>query len=96
MAAESGVTHKCLVPILGRPLLRYVLEALAPVEGLSRIRICIEPDAVEAVRAVPGASGELGVPVDFVPSAETITDSAYASAEGSARRSSSPPPTTST
>lgn len=82
MAAEAGATHKCLVPILGRPLLQYVLEALAPVAGLSRIRICIEPDAVEAVRAVPGASGELGVPVDFVPSAETITDSAYASSEG--------------
>lgn len=82
MAAEAGVTHKCLVPILGRPLLRYVLEALAPVPGLSRIRICIEPDAVEAVRAVPGASGELGIPVDFVASAGTITDSAYASAEG--------------
>lgn len=82
MAAEAGVTHKCLVPILGRPLVQYVLEALASVPGLSRIRICVEPDAVAAVRAVPGASGELGVAVDFVPSAETITESAYASAEG--------------
>jgi CTP:molybdopterin cytidylyltransferase MocA len=82
MAAEAGVTHKCLVRILGRPLLQYVLEALAPVPGLSRIRICIEPDAVAAARAVPGASGELGIPVDFVPSAETITESAYASAAG--------------
>lgn len=82
MAAEAGVTHKCLVPILGRPLIQYVLEALAPVPGLSRIRICIEPEAVEAVRAVPGGSGELGIPVDFVPAAETITASAYAAAEG--------------
>lgn len=82
MAAQAGVTHKCLVPILGRPLLQYVLEALAPVPGLSRIRICVEPGAVAAVRAVPGASGELGIAVDFVPSAETITESAYASAEG--------------
>jgi CTP:molybdopterin cytidylyltransferase MocA len=82
MAAEAGVTHKCLVPILGRPLLQYVLEALAPVPGLVRIRICIEPEAVEAARAVPGASGELGIPADFVPSAATITESAYASAEG--------------
>jgi CTP:molybdopterin cytidylyltransferase MocA len=82
MAAQAGVTHKCLVPILGRPLLQYVLDALAPVAGLSRIRICIEPDAVGGARAVPGASGELGIPVDFVPSAETITESAYASAGG--------------
>lgn len=82
MAAEAQVTHKCLVPILGRPLLQYVLEALAAVPGLSRIRICIEPTAVEATRAVRGASGELGIPVDFVPSAATITESAYVSAEG--------------
>jgi NDP-sugar pyrophosphorylase family protein len=82
MAAEAGVTHKCLVPIVGRPLLEYVIEALVAVPGLQRIRICIEPAAVEAVRTVRGASGELGVPVDYVPSAPTITESAYASAEG--------------
>jgi NDP-sugar pyrophosphorylase family protein len=82
MAEEAGVTHKCLVPILGRPLLDYVLEALARVPGLERIRICIEPEAVVAVRAVRGANGELGIPVDYVPSQATITESAYASAQG--------------
>ena len=82
MAAEAGVSHKCLVPIVGRPLLEYVIEALVAVPGLERIRICIEPAAVEAVRNVRGASGDLGVPIDYVPSAPTITESAYASAEG--------------
>lgn len=82
LAAEAGVTHKCLVPILGRPLIQYVLEGLTPARGLKRIRICVEPEAMEAVRAVPGASGELGVPVDFVASRPTLTESAYASAEG--------------
>ena len=82
MAADAGVTHKCLVPIVGRPLLDYVIEALVAVPGLERIRICIEPAAVDAVRSVRGASGELGIPVDYVPSAPTITESAYASAEG--------------
>ena len=80
MAAEAGVSHKCLVPILGRPLIQYVLEAVAAVPGLERIRISIEPDAVEPVSAVRGASGELGIPVEFVPSAATITDSIYAAA----------------
>lgn len=82
MAAEAGVSHKCLMPIVGRPLLEYVIEALVAVPGLERIRICIEPGAVAAVRTVRGASGELGVPVDYVASAPTITESAYASAEG--------------
>ena len=82
LAAAAGVTHKCLVPILGRPLIQHVLEGLAPARGLERIRICIEPEAMAAVRAVPGASGELGVPVEFVESAPTLTESAYASARG--------------
>jgi GTP:adenosylcobinamide-phosphate guanylyltransferase len=82
MAATAGVSHKCLVPIVGRPLLEYVVEALVAVPGLERIRICIEPAAVEAARTVRGVSGDLGVPVDFVPSEPTITESAYASAEG--------------
>ena len=82
LAAEAGVTHKCLVPIVGRPLLEYVVEALAAVPGLRRIRIAIEPEAFDAVRKVRGVSGEAGVPVDLVPSAETITESSYAAAGG--------------
>ena len=82
LAAEADVTHKCLVPILGRPLLEYVIEALAPVPGLERIRIAIEPPAFEAVRGVRGVSGELGIPVELVPSADTITESSYVAAAG--------------
>jgi choline kinase len=82
LAARAEVTHKSLVPILGRPLIQYVLEALAPAPGLKCIRICVEPEAAAAIRKVPGANGELGVTVDFVASGPTITDSAYVSAEG--------------
>jgi hypothetical protein len=57
-----------------------VLDALVAVPGLSRIRICIEPQAVDAVRQITDAVTE--VPVDFVAAAPTITESAYASAEG--------------
>src|SRR5688572_8801884 len=82
LAARAGVSHKCLVPIGGRPLLGHVLEALAGVDGLGRIRISVEPGAEPALRTVHGANGELGVPVEFVPSSPTITDSVYAAAEG--------------
>jgi GTP:adenosylcobinamide-phosphate guanylyltransferase len=77
LAVEAGVSHKCLVPILGRPLIEYVLEALRAVPGLVRVRICIEPEAFDAVRQVKGAAQ-----AEFVPSAETITESAHASAAG--------------
>src|SRR6185503_2645780 len=80
LAAEAGVSHKCLVPIGGRPLLAHVLEALTKVEGLTRIRISVEPGAETSLRTVDGASGELGVPVEFVAAAPTITDSIYAAA----------------
>lgn len=82
LAAEAGVSHKCLVPIAGAPLLGHVLAALAQVEGLARIRISIEPAAMDALRAVPGARGELGVAVEFVPAADNLADSVHACAEG--------------
>ena len=80
LADKAGVSHKCLVSIRGKPLLEHVLRALVAVPGLGRIHISVESHAVEAVRAIPGASGEFGVPVDFVPAAANIADSVYAAA----------------
>jgi GTP:adenosylcobinamide-phosphate guanylyltransferase len=79
LAAEAGVSHKCLVPIGGRPLLAHVLAALAEVEGLGRVRISVEPGA-EAMLA-PIATGS-GLNVRFVASADNLTDSIYAAAQG--------------
>ncbi len=80
LAAEAGVSHKCLVPIGGRPLLAHVLGALARVDGLARIRISVEPGAEDRLRALVGAA--CGVPVEFVAAAGTITDSVYAASLG--------------
>src|SRR3712207_3660839 len=82
LAERFGVSHKCLVPILGKPLLEHVLRGLAEVPGLSRIHGSVEKEAFEAVRSVPGARGELGVPVDLVPAASSLADSVYAAAHG--------------
>jgi GTP:adenosylcobinamide-phosphate guanylyltransferase len=82
LADRFGVSHKCLVPIAGKPLVEHVLRALAEVPGLSRIHISVEKDAVAAVGRVPGAKGEFGVPVEFVPAAPSLADSVYAAALG--------------
>jgi GTP:adenosylcobinamide-phosphate guanylyltransferase len=82
LADRAGVTHKCLVPIVGKPLLEWVLRALSEVPGLGRIHISIEKEAVASVRRVPGAKGEFGVTVDFVPAAASLADSVYAAAHG--------------
>jgi GTP:adenosylcobinamide-phosphate guanylyltransferase len=79
LAAAAGVSHKCLVPIGGRPLLAHVLAALAEVEGIGSVRIAVEPGADEQLRSIAAASA---LPVAFVPAADTITDSVYAAAEG--------------
>lgn len=78
LAAEAGVSHKCLVPIGGRPLIAHVIEKLALVHGLARIRISVEAGAEAALRS---ALGELSVPLEFVPAAPTIPDSLYAAVE---------------
>jgi GTP:adenosylcobinamide-phosphate guanylyltransferase len=79
LAAEAGVSHKCLVPIGGRPLLAHVLAALAEVDGIGSVRIAVEPGADDKLRPLALASG---LPVVFVPAAATITDSVYAAAAG--------------
>jgi len=81
LAAEAGVSHKCLVPIGGRPLLAHVLEAFAELGGIDSVRISVEPGAEVALRPIVRA---FRLPVSFVPSAETITDSVYAAAAGTA------------
>ena len=81
LAQEAGVTHKCLVPIQGRPLLAHVLGALARVEGIDEIRIAVEAGAEEKLREIADASG---LPVSFTRAADNIADSIYAAAEGAA------------
>lgn len=79
LAEAAGVTHKCLVPIGGRPLLAHVLEALAPVTRISRIRISVEAGAEPRLRPILDQV-RTGAPVDFVAAEATITDSVYAAA----------------
>ena len=46
LAAAAGVTHKCLVPIAGRPLLAHVLAALDQAPEIGRILVSIDDPAV--------------------------------------------------
>ena len=79
LAAAAGVTHKCLVPIAGRPLLAHVLAALAGIEGLQDVRIAVEAGADEMLAPIAAASG---LPVHFVAAADNLADSVYAAAAG--------------
>lgn len=79
LAAEAGVTHKCLVPIGGRPLLAHVLAALAGVDGIASVRIAVEAGAEAMLAPIAAASG---LPVRFTAAADNLADSVYAAADG--------------
>jgi len=81
LAAEAGVTHKCLVPIGGRPLLTHVLDALARSAGSGAVRISVEAGAEEKLRTIAAGSG---LNLAFVAAADNIADSVYAAAAGAA------------
>ena len=80
LAAAAGVSHKCLVPIGGRPLLAHVLEAFAGLKGIESVRIAVEPGAAESLSPI---ALESRLPVTFIASADNIADSVYAAATGS-------------
>jgi CTP:molybdopterin cytidylyltransferase MocA len=79
LAAAAGVTHKCLVPIGGRPLLAHVLAALVEVEGIESVRIAVEAGAEEMLAPIAAASG---LPIRFTAAADNLADSVYAAAAG--------------
>ena len=81
LAAAAGVSHKCLVPIGGKPLLAHVLAALGGEAGVGSVRISVEAGAEEALRGVAEASG---LPVRFTEAAANIADSVYIAAAGAA------------
>jgi GTP:adenosylcobinamide-phosphate guanylyltransferase len=77
LARDAGVTHKCLVPIGGKPLLAHVLAALVGIEFVSGVKIVVEPGAAELLRPLADASG---LQASFVSAADNIADSVYRAA----------------
>lgn len=75
LAVRAGVTHKCMVPIHGQPLLAHVIAALQAVPGLTHLRIVVEAGAAPLPDAcVPPGS----VRVQYVAAASNLADSVYA------------------
>jgi GTP:adenosylcobinamide-phosphate guanylyltransferase len=49
LAAEHGVSHKCLVPICGKPLIAHVLDIAVATPDVGEIRIAVEADTHAAL-----------------------------------------------
>lgn len=78
LAAKAGVSHKCLVPICGRPLIAHVLDTVTTIPAVTRIRISLEPEAHEPVAELLRSFDERGIPIELVPSRPNIVDSVEA------------------
>jgi len=79
LAAEAGISHKCLVPIDGEPLINHVVAALRATPGIERLRIVVEPDMFGTIEA--GLAGEQP-PIEFIAAAGNLADSVFAGAQG--------------
>src|SRR5690606_2156923 len=75
LAARAGVSHKCLVPLAGKPLIAHVLETLTTVPDLTEIRISVEPSAEPDLRPILAEFAANGVPIRLVPSEARLADS---------------------
>lgn len=61
LAAAAGVSHKCLVPVAGPPMIQHVLAALEAAPGIGRIVVSIDdPDVIAGIVARLG-TGRIAV-----------------------------------
>jgi len=80
LADRAGVTHKCLVPIRGKPLIARVLDTVTGLPAVRAIRISLEPEAHGDVAKLAEAFADRGIPIEFVANARNIVDSVHIAA----------------
>ena len=82
LAERAGVSHKCVVPIDGKPLIVHVMDALAQVSPLPRVRISVEPEIHAELAELLQPYSARGIEIDFVASSSNIAQSVLIAAEG--------------
>ncbi|KQM19635.1 2-C-methyl-D-erythritol 4-phosphate cytidylyltransferase [Novosphingobium sp. Leaf2] len=81
LARRFGVTHPCLVPLAGQPLIAHVLKVAALHPSVESLAVSIAPDAFDAVFDVLSHVPGRGI-VKLVAARETEAQSIAAAAEG--------------
>ncbi len=75
LAKAHDVSHKCLVPIVGKTLIDHTLEILSSHKSCRAIHILIEPDGADKVRSVVEQYVRDDLPISFITSDENIAAS---------------------
>jgi len=81
LAVLHGTSHKCLIPLAGRPLIAHVLETLARHPEVDEILVSIEADMEEQIAQLAGGFASQ-CPIRCVPSARNLADSVIRAASG--------------
>ena len=82
LAACYNISHKCLVPMRGRPLIAHVVQTAAAYPAVQDVVISVERDAFDAVLRATASPLRCSAPVRCVAAAGNIADSVLAAAEG--------------
>lgn len=81
LAADFGVSHKCLVPVAGRPLIAHVLETVSHHPAVRDVRISVEPTLFETLNGIAASLGGR-CNIGCVASADNLADSVIIASEG--------------
>jgi GTP:adenosylcobinamide-phosphate guanylyltransferase len=85
LAEAAGVSHKCLVPIAGAPLITHVVRVLAAMPSLAALRISVEPELWPVLDDLVAPQRRPGLAIGMRAPQANIADSifgALAGAEG--------------
>jgi len=82
LAQDHGVSHKCIVPICGAPLILHVLAAVAATPGATRIRICVEPELWPVLERLVQPFRRPGTFIDLAPAERSLADSVVTGLRG--------------
>lgn len=82
LAEKYGVSHKCLVPIEGTPLIARMLNILTGHNDCRAIRIMIEDDGAAAIRPIVEYYRNQGHDVQMLANSENIAKSVMLGCEG--------------
>lgn len=79
LAQAAGLSHKCVVPVAGEPMIAHVVRALAATPGIARLRIVVEPEMNAVLGTIlAGVSPE----PEWIEAADNLADSVFAAAQG--------------
>ena len=82
LALKHGVTHKCLVPLNGRPLIEYVLTTLARHPAVTGITVSVEYEIFDMVHWIGMGIAGTHAPITCVASRDNLADSVISAAAG--------------